>query len=214
MSFITSKQKSRVPLFNRILSYQHHAEVFSPLAYTPNLLLIFSSADPTGTVPTCVYFCFSSLLQATWVMHSLQSLGQSLVKLFFLLVTRILQDFIKSAVFMCIPNRQKDYLSHLPQRQTPMAPTMFPFQVLLLMQRTFAEWCYYCFQLIYLDTMEKEMATHSSIFTQRILWTEEPGGLPSMGSHIDTTEVTQQQQQHLYTNVLKNNSYFTWSYFY
>ena len=27
------------------------------------------------------------------------------------------------------------------------------------------------------------MATHSSIFAWRILWTEEPGGLLSMGSH-------------------------------
>ena len=27
--------------------------------------------------------------------------------------------------------------------------------------------------------LEKEMATHSSIFTKRIPWTEEPGGLQS-----------------------------------
>jgi len=33
---------------------------------------------------------------------------------------------------------------------------------------------------------EKEMATHSSILAWRIPWTEEPGGLQSMGS--DTTE--------------------------
>ena len=32
------------------------------------------------------------------------------------------------------------------------------------------------------DTLEKEMATHSSILAWRILWTEEPGGLQSMGS--------------------------------
>ena len=31
--------------------------------------------------------------------------------------------------------------------------------------------------------MEKEMATHSSILAWRIPWTEEPGGLLSMGSH-------------------------------
>ena len=31
--------------------------------------------------------------------------------------------------------------------------------------------------------MEKEMATHSSILAWRILWTEEPGGLQSTGSH-------------------------------
>ena len=30
---------------------------------------------------------------------------------------------------------------------------------------------------------EKEMATHSSILAYRILWTEEPGGLLSIGSH-------------------------------
>ena len=32
------------------------------------------------------------------------------------------------------------------------------------------------------DPLEEGMATHSSIFTQRIPWTEEPGGLQSMGS--------------------------------
>ena len=29
--------------------------------------------------------------------------------------------------------------------------------------------------------MEKEIATHSSIFAWEILWTEEPGGLQSAG---------------------------------
>ena len=32
------------------------------------------------------------------------------------------------------------------------------------------------------DPLEKEMATHSSIFDWRIPWTEEPGRLQSMGS--------------------------------
>ena len=32
------------------------------------------------------------------------------------------------------------------------------------------------------DPLEKEMATRSSIFAWRIPWTEEPGGLQSMGS--------------------------------
>ena len=31
------------------------------------------------------------------------------------------------------------------------------------------------------DSLEKEMATHSSILAWRIPWTEEPGGLQSMG---------------------------------
>ena len=32
------------------------------------------------------------------------------------------------------------------------------------------------------DPLEKEMATHSSILTWRIPWTEEPGGLQSIRS--------------------------------
>ena len=32
------------------------------------------------------------------------------------------------------------------------------------------------------DPLEEEMATHSSIPAWRIPWTEEPGGLQSMGS--------------------------------
>ena len=31
------------------------------------------------------------------------------------------------------------------------------------------------------DPLEKEMATHSSIFAWGIPWTEEPGGLQSLG---------------------------------
>ena len=34
------------------------------------------------------------------------------------------------------------------------------------------------------DTLEKEMATHSSILGWEIPWTEEPAGLQSMGSKI------------------------------
>ena len=38
------------------------------------------------------------------------------------------------------------------------------------------------------DPLEKEMATHSSILAWRIPWTEEPGGLQSMGSQeLDMT---------------------------
>ena len=31
------------------------------------------------------------------------------------------------------------------------------------------------------DPLKEEMATHSSILAWKILWTEEPGGLQSMG---------------------------------
>ena len=38
------------------------------------------------------------------------------------------------------------------------------------------------FSIILSTVLEKEMATHSSIPARRIPWTEEPGGLQSMGS--------------------------------
>ena len=39
------------------------------------------------------------------------------------------------------------------------------------------------------DPLEKEMAIHSSILAWRISWTEEPGGLQSMGwqKELNTT---------------------------
>ena len=38
------------------------------------------------------------------------------------------------------------------------------------------------------DALEEEMETHFSIFAWRIPWTEDPGGLRSMGSQeLDTT---------------------------
>ena len=46
------------------------------------------------------------------------------------------------------------------------------------------------------DTLEKEMATHSSILAWRIPWTEEPGGLQSMGSQeSDTTERLKRERE-------------------
>ena len=40
------------------------------------------------------------------------------------------------------------------------------------------------------DPLEKEMATHSSIVTWEIPWTEESGGLPSMGSQKSRTQLS------------------------
>ena len=36
------------------------------------------------------------------------------------------------------------------------------------------------------DPLEKTVATHSSILAWRVLWTEEPSGLQSMGSESQT----------------------------
>ena len=44
--------------------------------------------------------------------------------------------------------------------------------------------------VIYIHTLEKGMATHSSILAWGIPWTEDPGGVQSMGSkELDMTEV-------------------------
>ena len=48
------------------------------------------------------------------------------------------------------------------------------------------------------DPLEKEMATHSSTLAWKILWTEEPGRLPSMGSQrVRHDWATSQLQCHL-----------------
>ena len=64
------------------------------------------------------------------------------------------------------------------------------------------------------DPLEKEMATHSSIFTWKIPWTEEPSRLQSMGSqrvghywanecsHAHTHTHTHTQSQHFFHEIL------------
>ena len=39
-------------------------------------------------------------------------------------------------------------------------------------------------------TLEKEMATHSSILAWEIPWTERPGGYSPLGHRVDATEAT------------------------
>ena len=46
---------------------------------------------------------------------------------------------------------------------------------------------HYRSDLACMHALEKEMATHSSILAWRIPWTEEPGGLQSMGSRKSWT---------------------------
>ena len=45
------------------------------------------------------------------------------------------------------------------------------------------------------DPLEKEMSTHSSILAWEIPWTEEPGGLQSMGLRKSRTGMSSRQQQ-------------------
>ena len=52
------------------------------------------------------------------------------------------------------------------------------------------------------DPLEKEMATHSSIFAWRIPWTEEPGRLQSTGSHVGHDSATHIHTLQNYTHGL------------
>ena len=49
------------------------------------------------------------------------------------------------------------------------------------------------------DALEKEMATHPSILAWRIPWTEEPGGLQSMGSQRDISNSHTHTHTHTHT---------------
>ena len=53
------------------------------------------------------------------------------------------------------------------------------------------------------DPLEEEMATHSSILAWEVQWTEEPGGLQSMGSQrVGQNLATEQQQCYIYHPVI------------
>ena len=51
------------------------------------------------------------------------------------------------------------------------------------------------------DPLEKEMATHSSILAWKVLWTEEPGALQSMGSK--ESDMTEWLSTHAHMPLLK-----------
>ena len=53
------------------------------------------------------------------------------------------------------------------------------------------------------DLLEEEIATLSSIFAWEIPWTEDPGGLQSMGlKRVGYDLVTKNQQQYFWAEVL------------
>ena len=56
-------------------------------------------------------------------------------------------------------------------------------RVLCLYESVLYQMCLFVNILSQTLALEKEMATHSSILAWRIPWTEEPGGLQSVGSH-------------------------------
>ena len=57
------------------------------------------------------------------------------------------------------------------------------------------------------DIQEEDTATHSSNLAWRIPWTEEPGGLQSMGSQSDTAECAHTSKQINRLIIEKNPTY-------
>ena len=58
------------------------------------------------------------------------------------------------------------------------------------------------------DSLENKMATHSSILTWKIIWTEEPGGLWSMGLQRVIYDLVTEQQFALYLLSFMSFSYW------
>ena len=60
-----------------------------------------------------------------------------------------------------------------------------------MVKRLLAMWDTWVRSLVWEDPLEKEMATHSSILAWRIPWTEEPGGLQSLGLQKSQTGLSE-----------------------
>ena len=63
-------------------------------------------------------------------------------------------------------------------------------------------------------SVEKEMATYSSILARRIPWIEEPGRLQSMGSQRVRHKLENEQEQEVFNEMLRNwigLNWFGWS---
>ena len=54
------------------------------------------------------------------------------------------------------------------------------------------------------DPLDRGMATHSSILAWRIPWTEEPGGLQSMGSQKSWTQLKAAEYAHTHLEIISN----------
>ena len=84
--------------------------------------------------------------------------------------TCLLMYIYQACPFLILPNIMVSLVAHMVKGLPGMRETQI-------------------WSLVGEDPLEKEMATHSSILAWRILWTDEPGRLQSMGSkESDTTE--------------------------
>ena len=129
-----------------------------------------------------VYVVLVSLAWYTSKLVSVKSVESLLKFLIFWGKTNLLENILSSYLSCLIvrifsPKVWFDWLSWL---FLPWAEEPGRLQSTGSQESDTTDWLHFHF---YFHTLEKEMATHSSVLAWRIPGTAEPGGLPSMGSH-------------------------------
>ena len=100
---------------------------------------------------------------------------------------------------LCNPMNCIQTLCHLNHQGAPMVKNT------LAMQETWV------WSLGQEDSLEEEMVPHSSILAWDIPWTEEPGGLQSMGSQRVRHDLVTKQQQIIFHFLNLNSDLFSWT---
>ena len=117
-------------------------------------------------------------------------------------ITRVHNISFLQIPFLCFSQFLVLVLFPLPSFQSPvflkfllLALFFFLFYKGIIDVFTATVFHYYIWSLCWEDPLEKKMATLSSILAWSILWTEEPGGLSSMGLQKRWQDLVIKQQQ-------------------
>ena len=108
-------------------------------------------------------------------------------------------EYIWYHILICVPTSDLPHPVAPGQRimsYFPMSAPSLGFPGGSLVKNLPAEKTTWVWSLSWEDPLEEEMATHSCIFARKMPWTEEPGGLWSMGSQrVRQHWVTKRRQQ-------------------
>ena len=132
------------------------------------LLLEICTQDPSGYYPSCPlrsYFTEHFVCTPPWVIYNVIIFISKHLQLQYRVYSVLFQIFLVRIIFFWQSYRL--YRASMVAERVKCLPTMQETQVWSLGQE---------------DTLEKEMAPHSSTLAWKIPWMEEHGRLPSMGS--------------------------------